>query len=322
MRLYYQDNLDDAQVWQGIWLTVKTSQKPRLQLNSAQGRRARLSAGNQTLFWAQIADGYYDVNLYRTLPKSADVNLLTHITSLEIEQRRNLPKEQKLKSWAKHYIEALQNNPLTCLYDGLWSMHYQTHNKRNVLPYFAPSIEQDSTFYKHHYVSVNWGFNGSDRIINLFAVPENLEEHGRIKWWRKIWREGQMPPILLWFISYLDAFVILDGHDRLQAALLEGGVPDCFVLSSYTEQAHTCNAERQAALLRQISIYEERMANKIEINPSAWAGLQSALIEAFDNRSHRHYISRSWATLTVEQWDEEVATFNRSWPTQNWYFLD
>ena len=49
---------------------------------------------------------------------------------------------------------------------------------------------------------------------------------------------GILPPVLLWWISGLDCHVVLDGHDRLVAALSEDVEPPVLALSSVsTEQA-------------------------------------------------------------------------------------
>jgi len=52
----------------------------------------------------------------------------------------------------------------------------------------------------------------------------------RVKAWRKAAREGWLPPLLLAWISGLNAYVLLDGHGRLRAAELEETVPDVLVV--------------------------------------------------------------------------------------------
>lgn len=47
-------------------------------------------------------------------------------------------------------------------------------------------------------------------------------EASRVKAWRKHARGGTLPPIVVWYVSVLGAFILIDGHDRLQAALSEG----------------------------------------------------------------------------------------------------
>ena len=45
---------------------------------------------------------------------------------------------------------------------------------------------------------------------------------GRVKMWRKRAREGTLPPVLVYDVSALTMFALLDGHDRYAAARAEG----------------------------------------------------------------------------------------------------
>ncbi|MET8980459.1 hypothetical protein ABZX85_33115 [Streptomyces sp. NPDC004539] len=39
-----------------------------------------------------------------------------------------------------------------------------------------------------------------------------------------------LAPVLLWWVTAFDGWLLLDGHDRAVAALEEGGTPSCVVL--------------------------------------------------------------------------------------------
>lgn len=60
---------------------------------------------------------------------------------------------------------------------------------------------------------------------------------GRVKAYRKHAREGTLAPVLLWWVTFLDGWVILDGHDRALAALAEGRTPECLELSQVPDEA-------------------------------------------------------------------------------------
>jgi hypothetical protein len=51
--------------------------------------------------------------------------------------------------------------------------------------------------------------------------PLPAGEHGRVKAYRKLAREGTLPPLLVWWVSGLDGWLLLDGHARLVAAPVE-----------------------------------------------------------------------------------------------------
>ncbi|MFD0073156.1 hypothetical protein ACFVIY_12020 [Streptomyces sp. NPDC127166] len=62
-------------------------------------------------------------------------------------------------------------------------------------------------------------------------------EAPRVRAYRRPYREGVLPPVFAWWISGLGSPVVLDGHDRLTAALAEGGRPRVLVLSRASDAA-------------------------------------------------------------------------------------
>ncbi|HEX5597342.1 MAG TPA: hypothetical protein VFX61_15195 [Micromonosporaceae bacterium] len=53
----------------------------------------------------------------------------------------------------------------------------------------------------------------------------------RVRSYRRQLREGILPPALLWWVSGLNTLLVLDGHDRIAAALAEQVVPEVAVLA-------------------------------------------------------------------------------------------
>lgn len=78
----------------------------------------------------------------------------------------------------------------------------------------------------------------------------------RVKAYRRQHREGILPPVLLWWVSGLSALVVVDGHDRLTAALAEGAVPDVVVLAPAADPQWVSAVQR-----RPVRDYEERVAH-------------------------------------------------------------
>jgi hypothetical protein len=81
-----------------------------------------------------------------------------------------------------------------------------------------------------------------------------------VKSWRKHARDGTLPPILLAWIAALDVYLVLDGHDRLRAAELEGTTPTVVALCPLREdvlvwtEADRTRA-REAALARYAHVF-------------------------------------------------------------------
>ncbi|MEV0901709.1 ParB/Srx family N-terminal domain-containing protein [Actinoplanes sp. NPDC049802] len=61
------------------------------------------------------------------------------------------------------------------------------------------------------------GWNG---VVPLRPLPS--PDDGRVKSYRKLARAGVLPPLLLWWASNLDGYLLVDGHSRLAAARAEG----------------------------------------------------------------------------------------------------
>ncbi|MFE0173159.1 hypothetical protein ACFWZ2_12630 [Streptomyces sp. NPDC059002] len=72
-------------------------------------------------------------------------------------------------------------------------------------------------------------------VLPLRPLPE--PDAPRVKAYRKHAREGTLAPVLLWWVSFLDGWVLLDGHDRAAAALSEGLQPPCVELVRVPDDA-------------------------------------------------------------------------------------
>ncbi|WP_223643448.1 hypothetical protein [Corallococcus sp. EGB] len=64
----------------------------------------------------------------------------------------------------------------------------------------------------------------------------SIEGDGRVKAWRKHARDGTLPPVLLLYFALVQKWLVVDGHDRLHAALLEGREPPLLGLWSVFEK--------------------------------------------------------------------------------------
>jgi hypothetical protein len=118
--------------------------------------------------------------------------------------------------------------------------------------------------------------------------------------WRKRVRDKTLPPILTWWCHGLFAHVLLDGHDRLHAALLEGTAPDVIVLADATPRAQQEIEERRetaidhAALVHPLPSIEKRARI-----------MNTILRTGFDPRADWKLATPGFP-LDVEQWTEEV----------------
>jgi hypothetical protein len=78
----------------------------------------------------------------------------------------------------------------------------------------------------------------------------------RVKSYRRQYREGVLPPVLLWWVSGLASLLVVDGHDRITAALAEGGVPEVVVLAPAADPRWTSAVQRPL-----VRAYDERVGH-------------------------------------------------------------
>ncbi|MEU8819276.1 hypothetical protein [Actinoplanes sp. NPDC048796] len=135
--------------------------------------------------------------------------------------------------------------------------------------------------------------NGAWRVLPL--RPLSGRNAGRVKSYRKQVEAGVLAPILLWWISGLDCYVILDGHDRLVAALAEDTEPPLLALSSVnaeqiardTETALNNYSASAEAIERQVARHTPGAAE-------ALAGVNRRLAENLRTIETRYGATRAW----------------------------
>ena len=74
----------------------------------------------------------------------------------------------------------------------------------------------------------SWGSAGSSILVPL-REPSGVHA-SRVQAWREHARDQTLPPLLVGRVPALDVNLLLDGHDRLHAAALEGVSPDVITL--------------------------------------------------------------------------------------------
>ena len=149
---------------------------------------------------------------------------------------------------------------------------------------------------------ISWWLNGCGKLINL-KKPDATS--GRVKWWRKKVREGRLPPILVWYLNCLDAYIIIDGHDRLMASILENKPPELITISSAQEFTYPVDQTAQAHILDAFANPKSDRKKSISIEH-----MNQVLLQAFDNSPVTQATTFSWASITSDQiWIDEVREF-------------
>ncbi|CAL9427997.1 hypothetical protein [Streptomyces sp. enrichment culture] len=117
---------------------------------------------------------------------------------------------------AHQYARWLEDAPESPLHDGRWQLIERAA--------FAPGIwtEDFVRDWPDTRLEILCG-GGWHGVLPLRELSP--PDAARVKAYRRHAREGTLAPVLLWRVSFLDGWVILDGHDRAVAALAEGRQP-------------------------------------------------------------------------------------------------
>ncbi|MFI6461764.1 hypothetical protein [Streptomyces sp. NPDC050538] len=100
-----------------------------------------------------------------------------------------------------------------------------------------------------------------------------------MKAYRKHARDGALAPVLLWWVSFLDGWLIIDGHDRAVAALAEGAQPVCVELRPVPddEDWHRTAAELTEAHAQHARCLVDRPARQLAALERGFADALSSL---------------------------------------------
>ncbi|MFC9929871.1 hypothetical protein [Streptomyces sp. NPDC127190] len=125
-------------------------------------------------------------------------------------------------NWPHAYARLLEHADGTPLADGRWELALRTG--------FPPGIWDADLVREWPGGSIELYCGGGwHGVIPL--RPLSPPDSGRVKAYRKQVREGTAAPVLLWWVTFLDGWLLLDGHDRAVAALAEGRIPESVVLT-------------------------------------------------------------------------------------------
>jgi hypothetical protein len=230
---------------------------PRLVIEAAAGRLVvslaeEAGAERSDLLLARLHPHLQGMRL--GLPSVASIGAVPPITSDDVRAVGNASRSGSPHAWASWFARAIADRDLVP--PGAYAITKARDGERareRLAPSAAPFLaeEIDGVTRCLDRPSVSWVTWWDDDRELLRLRPPSLAGASRVKAWRKRARDGTLPPLLLWFVSGLDACVLLDGHDRLLAALEEGVSPRLLTLW------RCCVRPRQVDVSRQQGVIEE-----------------------------------------------------------------
>lgn len=201
----------------GLGLVVTDRGMPGLRLEVASGGRMVLRQQSRLVLLGRVQRWNYGVHVYRT------GDYLSPLPPLPADQARRIAPAGTtiwFTRWAHEYTSWLDGTASGPLHNGLWLLR-----PRRLPPYCLRS-DLVTDYPAAHLDWLGQGWNG---VLPLRQLPAT--EAARVKAYRRQVREQVLPPILLWAVSGLDGYLLIDGHCRLAAALAEGVDPPVLVLA-------------------------------------------------------------------------------------------
>ncbi|GIJ20777.1 hypothetical protein Vlu01_14010 [Micromonospora lutea] len=209
--------------WHALVLDVEQPARPALRVEAAGRGLLVLRHGTEIVLLASVADDRFGVAYATTgqhRPPVAPIRA-AQAAAFGTADAGGVWRGR----WAHHFAAALSGTADGPLHAGRWVIGGDVARPdgdaaRHRTPVLLPHDR-------------GWGdwFSGDRRRQILPLRPLANPEAGRVRAYRKQFREGMLPPVLLWWISGLDCPVVLDGHDRLVAAVAEDGLPPVLMLS-------------------------------------------------------------------------------------------
>jgi hypothetical protein len=311
---------DGSGTWQGLDLLVDRADlragAPVFRVCAGE-RRLRVECAGAPVLWAHVHRWRYGLWVLLA-PHAASWAVVPPITRPDLAAVDAAPHtEAWWRAWSRWFARELVASPRTPLSAGRWAL---TPAHASGVP--SPPTPKAQFGWSYggwelravHDVRTcldeaalrweSWFINGSGGLLRShLAAPADA---ARPRAFRKRVRDGTLPPVLVTFVSGLDMFVLLDGHDRLRAALAEGTVPPILVLWKVRADPNPRMPDREEEVLR--GIEREREARGGRESLLATEAANRRLITVFDDRDTLHARTAAWPLVGgAARWEREVA---------------
>lgn len=222
-------------------------ERPPVHLQAAAGGYLRLVGPEGPVLWGLVDSGWYGVEIVRAT--NSAIQALPPIRADEAElSHGDSGSPEFLGWWTRHFASQLCASSSTPLAHGRRYLFSPTASAAAAIP--GMSAEQlvlraerlDELLEQREDFELRWD-NGYDGLLLTRQLSDASD--GRVKMWRKRARDGRLPPLVTWWCRGLYTHVLLDGHDRVHAALLEGVKPDVLVLADATAASRDEVEERK-----------------------------------------------------------------------------
>jgi hypothetical protein len=294
--------------WAGLALDVAAPARPGLRVEAAGGRRFLIRQADRVVLLARQHPCHYGVRYARP---GGYRSPLPPITAALARRMRDSSADDSTWAarWAQRFVTwlgAAGDGPLHrgswVLVDGMprWAVagHWQRLTR----------VDPD----RGHITWFGYGHPEDDQRDILPLRRLDPAGSDRVRAWRRQARDGVLPPALLWWVSGLHTLTVLDGHDRIVAALAEGNPPHVVVLAPAVDPAW-----RSAWQRLEQRRYEERMAHLADrdVTPTRLANLSRQYAAALGDTARTEGRTTAWPLRGgAAEWDRLAGCLAPGWP--------
>lgn len=286
--------------WAGLTLEVERPARPGLRVEVASGRRLLLRQADRTALFGVQRTGCWGVHYARTGRFRSPLPLISAALARQI--RETSADDEWARRWTHRFIDWLSAAADGPLHTGSWTF------ARGMPSWAAPKSWARLPAFDPDRGHITWfGYGDPDEDARDILPLRKLlpPDAARVKAFRRQFREGVLPPVLLWWVSGLNTLLVIDGHDRVAAALAEGSVPEVVVLAPAVDPVWLSAWGRI-----QIRAYEGRMT---QVAPPA-ADLGRRLARELSESARIEGGSRAWLVPGgAAAWDRDAATLVPGW---------
>lgn len=293
MRRWWTDIEAVDRPWSGLHVVLTDVRgAPPLHVENGPRPGTNLLAHGRVLLHAKTARYHEGVQIERDSTVAAELAHDFPLPPIDATDLREAP-EGGGRDWQRHWCrwvaERIDEHGFG--YTSDWAVQIARHGPRPSYDWsesgplvcnLEHTLDEPTSIFK------SWMLNGSSHCLAMRACPN--EHEGRVKHWRKQFRAGRMPPIVVWWLSGLDCWLLIDGHRRLLAARLEGQLPATIAVYSFIE-VHWPATDETIERHERERAHRERQG---PLTPAAIRQLDERLIRIHDDRPHFHPVTRAW----------------------------
>lgn len=243
MRGHWKD-IERAGAPAGLRIEVQEPAPERLTIEVAPRDHYRIRQGERRLAWYLFDMSQYDLIWLRG---AAPLEVIPPIRSRD-EPPGTWDDDSWWRAWLRHFAQALLTEPGSPLAPGSWGLTTPTGGLGPYVesapgrPERLPDALDPARAFARNFT---YGVRSVHPRGAIGMRDPSPPEDGRVKMWRKRARERRLPPLLLYYLLPFEGYLLLDGHDRLAAALTEGVTPPVVCLYSFTEGPARSEAEKE-----------------------------------------------------------------------------